>query len=640
MPDSSTKAASLQEGATAEVAAPSLESTEEQEPLPTASVGSTTEPLGKGSNGSGPSTIPLPELAVEGLPTLDTGTIVAERYEVVSLIESRESSNLYNSTDLQGYRHCWACGSTNSMQGDIYCVDCGAQLAGRHYRLQEFLLPGGDSAEDPLATAIPLPAAIINNQVPGVARVFDALVKPEIGRAYVIWEEVYGRSLDSWLLDADSMGVAHPDSEPIARPDEEEALLLMSQAAEILAELHNAELYGCDLSLHNLIAQPGDRLIVLDPSACMAAEEAGDGEGDGQRQWAEDMRLLATELERWYLGVRSDTSELPTGLVEGPANSAALISSADDATGPLHGARGASITLSRARDGAYATAAEFAAALREAYEESRPPANLQLWSGCASDVGRVRNINEDSLLVVQATVMEHAGNTPAGLFVIADGMGGHQSGEIASSIAVRTIGSLVQSALLGPLLAGDPVAHDVNTCMNLLRQAVIEANHRITNLARERHSDLGTTVTAAILIGNQVAIANVGDSRTYHWGGGQVTPITRDHSLVAQLVAAGELAPDDIYTHPRRNEIYRALGDPRLTEAEVDVYSRRIQPGEGILLCSDGLWDFVRDPVITSIVEENSDTDPRTTARVLVDRANAAGGEDNITVIFVLALAS
>jgi protein phosphatase len=218
-------------------------------------------------------------------------------------------------------------------------------------------------------------------------------------------------------------------------------------------------------------------------------------------------------------------------------------------------------------------------------------------------------------------------------------MGGHQSGEVASSIAARTVGALVNSSLLGPLVAGDPVARDPDTCARLLQQAVLEANRRITDLARERHSDLGTTIVAALLIGNQLTVANVGDSRAYLWHNDELHVITRDHSLVMQLVTAGQLTLDEIYTHPRRNEIYRALGDSRLTENEIDIFALRLRPGDGLLLCSDGLWDFVRDPDIAAVLASPG-ADPQTVAFTLVDRANLNGGEDNISVIYTRVLSA
>jgi serine/threonine protein phosphatase PrpC len=299
----------------------------------------------------------------------------------------------------------------------------------------------------------------------------------------------------------------------------------------------------------------------------------------------------------------------------------------------LTGSTNPAVVLAKAREGAFGSAEELAQTLYDLYEASRPITNIQLWSGRATDVGQVRQINEDSVLTIEANVLEHDGILPIGVYVVADGMGGHQSGEVASSIAVRTIGAMINATLFAPLLAGDPVACDASTCAYVLQQAVMEANRRIYTLAQERHSDLGTTVTAALVVGNQLTVANVGDSRTYLWREGELAVITKDHSLVAQLVAAGQIAPGEIYTHPRRNEIYRALGDPHLTGTEVDTFSYLLRPGDGVLLCSDGLWDFVRDPIINALIENGGD--PQAICQALVDRANALGGEDNITTIFV-----
>jgi protein phosphatase len=346
-----------------------------------------------------------------------------------------------------------------------------------------------------------------------------------------------------------------------------------------------------------------------------------------------DVRALAAQLETWYMAVREEA--IPQMVAQ---QAQAMMPQVDEVTGPLNSASNPSVLISKAKEGVYSTAAELAQALYSLYEANKPLNNLILWSGRASDIGRVRQINEDSLLTIEATVLEHEDSTPIGLYVIADGMGGHQSGEVASSIAARTIGAVVNSALIAPMVEGDPANINAAGLASLLQSAVLEANRRISELARERRSDLGTTVTAAIVLGNQLTVANVGDSRTYLMRDGQLGVITRDHSLVAQLVAAGQLAPDDIYTHPRRNEIYRALGDSHLTDAEVDVFSQRLQPGDAILLCSDGLWDFVRDPVIKGIISDTARKDPQTACNALIDQANTMGGEDNISTILVRVL--
>ncbi|HYP20182.1 MAG TPA: protein phosphatase 2C domain-containing protein [Chloroflexia bacterium] len=629
--------------------------------------GPSTLPLSVVDAPSGTSTTPLPGLGGPPTPLLEMGTLLGGRYEVVLFMTSLGNTNIYRVLDQQGFRRCWACGSTNSAPGDMYCVECGAQLTGRYYRVQEFSASPGETPDDPTQTTeqldpdssinpqpalersegseipnsksdssltIPVPEAILANRVGGVVQAVDAIAAPELGRVYVVWEEAYGRTLSSWLPDAGTdifsqIQAGQSGQLSIDEPSDEQALAWMAQSAEILANLHAEGILGCNVELNNLLVQLGDRVLLLDPSECRQADGV-----DTSASQASDVRALAGELERWYMSVRRDTGAL--SIAEEQAGAAAgngRLVVASEVTGPLANMLNPSVALSKAREGSLPTAAAFAKVLREIYEASRPLRNLQLWSGRASDVGRVRQINEDSVLTFEATVLEHEGGLPVGLYVVADGMGGHQSGEVASSIAVRTIVAVVNSSLIGPMLAGDPVACDPITCTNLLRQAIMEANRRISDLARERHSDLGTTAVAAIMVGNQLCVANVGDSRAYFWHEGQVTPITRDHSLVAQLVAAGQIKPDDIYTHPRRNEIYRALGESRLAETDVDVFTRRLQPGDGLLVCSDGLWDFVRDPDISAAI--NAGAEPQAICHALIDLANQGGGEDNISAIFV-----
>jgi serine/threonine protein phosphatase PrpC len=670
----------------------------------------------------GKDTTPLPENGGPPSPPLAEGTVLGERYQVAKYIGVVHDTNMYRVTDLQGYRRCWACGSGSSMPGDIYCVECGAQLAGRFYRLQEFNLPamedgrttgaiadtaalaaandgpenerysaaegglagleeqapavpdngapadGGEAEESAavgsgedeqtaelasaprsinIQAALKIAPAILENRVMGVAHVYEVWGDLESQRAYIAWEEASGRTLGSWLPESsvidDLLATQSGHLAVPQEPEEEQALAWMVQATELLARLHDEGIAGCAMELSTLLVQPGDRVLLLDPSGCGLT----DGMGMAERDAAElsDVRTLATQLERWYMTVRKEVpaeeSEPPLLEANGSSNGhiPEPMVAAYEVTGPLGRNMNPAVALSHAREGAYPTAHAFAEVLRDLYEASKPLTNLKLWSGRSSDVGRVRKTNEDSVLTLEATVLEHEGNLPVALYVIADGMGGHQSGEVASSIASRTIGAVVNSSLIGPLVAGDPVARDPATCGRLLQQAVLEANRRITDLARERHSDLGTTVVVAMLIGNQLTVANVGDSRGYMWHDEGLQVITRDHSLVMQLVMAGQIKPEDIYTHPRRNEIYRALGDPRLTEDEIDVYNQRLRPGDGVMLCSDGLWDFVRDPDIAAILSTPG-ADPQTLANALVAQANLNGGEDNISVVFARVMAT
>ena len=167
-----------------------------------------------------------------------------------------------------------------------------------------------------------------------------------------------------------------------------------------------------------------------------------------------------------------------------------------------------------------------------------------------------------------------------------------------------------------------------------LRAAVEESSESIVEYGR-KHSEargLGSTLTAALIIGDQAFVANVGDSRTYLFRDGKLDRITQDHSLVERLVQAGQIEADEVYDHPNRNLIYRSLGANK-SEVEVDIFTEKLRAGDALLLCSDGLWEMVRNPQIESILSEVED--PQAACDLLIDRANENGGEDNITAVLV-----
>jgi PPM family protein phosphatase len=291
---------------------------------------------------------------------------------------------------------------------------------------------------------------------------------------------------------------------------------------------------------------------------------------------------------------------------------------------------------------------------------------LHLTAACKTDVGKQREENEDACYSHIVSDDDHTG----GIFVVADGMGGYHAGEVASKIAVDTI-----SATLQPLLApasnqptvrlrkkkGGSKAEDTETAgaqstdgarhpnetralteslivehyTDKLRDAIEESSDKIVEYGKEHPEakGLGSTVTAALVIGDQAFIANVGDSRTYLLRGKQITRITTDHSLVERLVEAGQIEREDVYDHPHRNLIYRSLGGATRAEVDVDVFVERLQPGDALLLCCDGLWEMVRDEQLASIISEVED--PMQAAEVLIERANENGGEDNITAVIV-----
>jgi serine/threonine protein phosphatase PrpC len=257
---------------------------------------------------------------------------------------------------------------------------------------------------------------------------------------------------------------------------------------------------------------------------------------------------------------------------------------------------------------------------------------LRFVIGYQSHPGRVRDNNEDSLLIMHLAGICEMDCIPAiGFFVVADGVGGSASGEVASRMAVRRLAAAVIENIFLTETTGDLQAdRDLST---ILSKVILAANQAILDLRQQdqENVDMGSTLTTALLRGARAYIANVGDSRTYRMSNGKLTPVTRDHSVVARLVEHGLIEPHEVYSHDQRSIIYRSLGSR--PDLEVDVFELELEPGERLLLCSDGLWEMVRDGMIEEVLLDRRD--PRQACDRLVELANLAGGEDNISVIII-----
>jgi len=252
---------------------------------------------------------------------------------------------------------------------------------------------------------------------------------------------------------------------------------------------------------------------------------------------------------------------------------------------------------------------------------------LSIGTGLDAGIKRKDKPNEDRLLAIQGTLANDTCPQPFGLFVIADGIGGHANGQEASRLAIQHIRDVVIPALLSDVKINEEQSAE------LLLDAIQEANNSLCQYNQMYKSDIGTTVTAALVVGKTISIANVGDSRTYSYTSASgLKKLTRDHSLVARLVENGAISADDVYTHPRRNEIYRSLGHK--TSLDVDMFTHPLTAETTLLLCSDGLWEMVRDPVIQEILSAEL-PDATKASEALVQAALNGGGQDNISVIVV-----
>jgi protein phosphatase len=242
-----------------------------------------------------------------------------------------------------------------------------------------------------------------------------------------------------------------------------------------------------------------------------------------------------------------------------------------------------------------------------------------------SDVGRKRKGNEDSLFV----------NPDQRLFVVADGMGGHAAGEVASRVAVDAINEFVtltggNEEITWPFGLDESISYEGNR----LKTAIRQANRRVLEATRQsaEYEGMATTVAAVLVDGDVANIAHVGDSRIYLWDGEGISLLTSDHSWVNEQIQSGVISPEQARSHPLRNVVTRALGGR--SDLVVDVQSRQMRAGDVLLLCSDGLTTMIGDEDIARILGE-AQGDVARAANALVAEANQRGGEDNITVILL-----
>jgi serine/threonine protein phosphatase PrpC len=273
------------------------------------------------------------------------------------------------------------------------------------------------------------------------------------------------------------------------------------------------------------------------------------------------------------------------------------------------------------------TAATFATALESALQELRRPASVTLVVGHRTDVGQERVLNEDSLLALDVAPVFRSVSAPVGLFVVADGMGGHEAGDIASQLTVQAIARQAVDEVLSLATAEEPLPD----ARQWLTATAMTANQAVYERRRAMGTDMGTTLVMALVVGDTATIVNVGDSRAYQLKKSGIVRITTDHSLVEHLVATGHITPGEAINHPQRNIIYRVIGDQ--AQVEADVFEQQLDYGEALLLCSDGLSGMVSEEQIWRIWREANS--PQEACDQLVEAANQAGGEDNVTVVIV-----
>ncbi|HXF86621.1 MAG TPA: protein phosphatase 2C domain-containing protein [Anaerolineales bacterium] len=266
--------------------------------------------------------------------------------------------------------------------------------------------------------------------------------------------------------------------------------------------------------------------------------------------------------------------------------------------------------------------------LKAIVDSQNPRFDLQqLIAASGQSVGKQRELNEDSLLALTTTMAGNSGTLPFGIYIVADGMGGHQFGEVASNAAVRTVAGYILKKFY-PYLFHVKADTIEESLQEIMQSAVAEAQRIIQREA----PGSGTTLTAALVVGQQITIAHVGDSRAYFvYPDGRIKPLTRDHSLVKRLQELGHITSEEAENYPHRNVLYRALGQGEVLEPDVFTVGFP-QPGY-LMICSDGLWGVVSEHDITRAI--NDAPTLHRACQNLVTAANTAGGPDNISVILV-----
>jgi serine/threonine protein phosphatase PrpC len=255
--------------------------------------------------------------------------------------------------------------------------------------------------------------------------------------------------------------------------------------------------------------------------------------------------------------------------------------------------------------------------------------HVLLSCGHYTNVGQRRKINQDSLLTMQAVKVNVSDPFPLGLYVVADGMGGQAAGEVASGLVVSVLAHHAQTELFKQFV--EETVNDT-AIEEWLRRSLEAANQAVLQGRATRQNDMGSTLVVAVVLDCDVFIAHAGDSRAYRVNiDGELERLTLDHSLVEQLVLARQITASEARTHKRRNIVYRTMGEKE--SLEVEVKRHILEVGDRLVLCSDGLNSMIEDADIAAITRKAPSV--MDAARLLVNAANEAGGEDNITAVVV-----
>lgn len=500
-----------------------------------------------------------------------------KRYLVVAHLETTPTGNRYLVQD-RTFRRCLQCGHEQPRRDD-FCETCGAQLKGEtYYQLHEAY----DDAIFARAVAV-VKRGFTHPQLVNLRSTFQAQTPGKNMRTYLLKDPVLVHAAQTGIRPARRV----LDAPNVTLPQ------VIAWLRSVAALLDDAAAQGVLLRL----LEPTDLLLSDNTLFVDAAERAEVLDAARQPEIAAHHRRHLLQLFQALTYGQTLPAPVAAALTE--------LSSAPP--GPM-----------------LALVDRVQAALTAALATASHP--LALVVGLLSDVGLVREINEDSLATFDLVQVYNSVPTSLHLFAVADGMGGHAAGEVASQLALKRL----RQSLLAQEYAttsADPLA--------MLKQAGQDAARAVHAEAQRTRSDMGTTLVAALVDSTQRKLyaINVGDSRLYKISTAAIRQVTKDHSLVQRLIDSGQLTPAEARHHPNANLIYRTLGER--ANVEIDTFEEALAPGETLLLCTDGLCGLVDDDELHRVVTTASS--PQAACARLVELANAAGGHDNITVIVVAA---
>ncbi len=522
---------------------------------------------------------------------LPVGVLIQDRYQILDIIHHSKQLNRYLAQRNQPVLICPApqCGQENPI-GTPFCAKCGGPLTASATYTPRYVIKEA-ARMDLLQTEW---------QVAQMSLAHPNLVPPRH-----VFEQTVGSEKRYCVVLDDPIW---KNGAQISGPKEWPAVLSWGIGlADGLAVLHSRRIALRELDSRHIAIW--DKTAQWADFSAMQVLSETEWQQTGTQRVQADVRQVALLLYRWATGLAEYNPNVNLSLPQ--ANPAFIY----------------------LLTGGYVTAADLAKTLRDLEQHMRRPGGLDVHTARLSDVGRQRDLDEDSILTLELGQVYRSASAPLGVYVIADGMGGHEGGDVASRLTVQTIARRALNDVLGPALASNGGVNDFRAW---LQEIIQEANQVVLQRRKASRNDMGTTLVMAVLVGApegglQAHIAHVGDSRAYLIGQSTIRRLTTDHSLVERLVATGQIKPEEAATHPQRNVIYRNIGDR--PQVEADVTTQALTAGDVLLLCCDGLNGEISDQEMLRIVTGAASLPDA--CRQLVDAANNAGGNDNISVILI-----